>query len=302
MNTPAENNLNTINKANPETGHTSDIQMFDDLSLFIYSIKSETGLNFDVSSLLELNTDFINSSDEFLLLNIKEYGGIRQDNLLFLSKDHAYAFSNDLPSITGTRVFEDILKQPYGKSTVLCLIILNKIQRNHKNKLEELIGITRSLEKVFDSAVYHDITFEFERFSDRLEEFHDLILRLEERDYKEIEIQYIDFDYRVLIAQSQSLQGRCQRRFSMLRDIARDHETEVAMELNRRIEKLNVVLKRLTAITVILMLPTLIASHFGMNFKYMPEIHFPWAYPVVIIVQLMIIFAAVIIFKKMDWL
>ena len=55
-------------------------------------------------------------------------------------------------------------------------------------------------------------------------------------------------------------------RLAMLRDLSRDHELRVTTELNLRIEKLNDVVKRLTAITVILMIPTLIASHFGMNF------------------------------------
>ena len=41
---------------------------------------------------------------------------------------------------------------------------------------------------------------------------------------------------------------------------------------------LNVVVKRLTAFTVILMVPTLIAGIYGMNFHFMPELAWPFGY------------------------
>ncbi len=36
--------------------------------------------------------------------------------------------------------------------------------------------------------------------------------------------------------------------------------------------------KRLTAVTVLIMVPTLIAGVYGMNFKNMPELAWPWGY------------------------
>ena len=41
---------------------------------------------------------------------------------------------------------------------------------------------------------------------------------------------------------------------------------------------LNVIVKRLTAFTVILMIPTLIAGIYGMNFRLMPELLWPFGY------------------------
>jgi len=73
-------------------------------------------------------------------------------------------------------------------------------------------------------------------------------------------------------------------------------------ELNNRIIKLNEVVKRLTAIAVSLLMPTLIAGHFGMNFQFMPELRVSWAYPAVIAGQIAIMVAGIIIFRKIDWL
>ncbi len=42
---------------------------------------------------------------------------------------------------------------------------------------------------------------------------------------------------------------------------------------------LNAIMKRLTAFTVILMVPTLIAGIYGMNFESMPELDWPLGYP-----------------------
>ena len=180
--------------------------------------------------------------------------------------------------------------------------MINQILSNHKQQLETLNRGIRKLEENYNHDEYRALSLEFERFSDRLEEFHDLIIGLQERRYKQVETQYIVFDYRVLIAESLSLQGRARRRLSTLRDLRQDHEMKSTEELNRKIMNLNDVLKKLTSITVILMLPTLIASHFGMNFQFMPELHVRWVYPAVIFAQFVIMGVFFFIFRKIGWL
>ncbi len=66
--------------------------------------------------------------------------------------------------------------------------------------------------------------------------------------------------------------------------------------------KLNDAVKKLTALTVILMLPTLIASHFGMNFAFMPELNLWWAYPAVVVFQIVFMGIGFAIFRKIGWL
>jgi Mg2+ and Co2+ transporter CorA len=172
----------------------------------------------------------------------------------------------------------------------------------HIQQLESLSREIRSLEENFNHEKYRALSLEFERYSDRLEEFHDFILGMQERRFKQVETQYISFDYRVLIAESQSLQARCRRRLNYLKDLRQDHELKSTEELNQKIVKMNDVLKKLTSITVILMLPTLIASHFGMNFLHMPELRIWWVYPLVIAAQFVIMGVFFLIFKKIDWL
>ncbi|WP_339916449.1 magnesium transporter CorA family protein [Yeosuana marina] len=63
---------------------------------------------------------------------------------------------------------------------------------------------------------------------------------------------------------------------------------------------LNVVMKQLTLISIILMIPTLIASIFGMNVP-IPFENSVWALPIIISVSLFLSILGVILFRKRQW-
>jgi len=67
-------------------------------------------------------------------------------------------------------------------------------------------------------------------------------------------------------------------------------------------EKTNRVVTRLTVISSIFLPLTLIASIYGMNFRYMPELRIPWAYPAVLAAMLTIAAAQIIYFRRKGWL
>lgn len=64
----------------------------------------------------------------------------------------------------------------------------------------------------------------------------------------------------------------------------------------------NQIIKLFSVVAVMLMPPTLVASVYGMNFKYMPELDWPWGYPIAL--GLMILSAAVpfLFFRRRGWL
>lgn len=67
-------------------------------------------------------------------------------------------------------------------------------------------------------------------------------------------------------------------------------------------EKTNRVVTRLTVISSIFLPLTLIASIYGMNFRYMPELYINWAYPAVLAGMLAVAVAQVIYFRRKGWL
>jgi len=64
---------------------------------------------------------------------------------------------------------------------------------------------------------------------------------------------------------------------------------------------LNAVMKRLTAFTVVLMVPTLIAGVYGMNFRNMPELRFQYGYFITLGVMVLSIVLIGAYFKARDW-
>jgi magnesium transporter len=64
---------------------------------------------------------------------------------------------------------------------------------------------------------------------------------------------------------------------------------------------LNVIVKRLTSLTVILMVPTLIAGVYGMNFHFMPELTWPFGYVLALGVMAASMVGLAVFFRSRDW-
>ncbi|HUX16594.1 MAG TPA: magnesium/cobalt transporter CorA, partial [Phycisphaerae bacterium] len=75
-------------------------------------------------------------------------------------------------------------------------------------------------------------------------------------------------------------------------------ETYMSVVTNRT----NAVIKVLTIIATVFMPITFIASLYGMNFKFMPEIVWEWGYPATLILMLLITVGMIWFFKRRKWI
>lgn len=66
--------------------------------------------------------------------------------------------------------------------------------------------------------------------------------------------------------------------------------------------RMNNVMKILTVVTSIFIPLTFITSVYGMNFKYMPELNWPWAYPALWGVMILMTVLLLIYFRRQRWL
>ena len=64
---------------------------------------------------------------------------------------------------------------------------------------------------------------------------------------------------------------------------------------------LNVVMKFLASITIIVSLPTLISSFYGMNVK-LPFMDSPWAFLITVALAVVVTLAVALFFARKDWL
>ncbi len=66
--------------------------------------------------------------------------------------------------------------------------------------------------------------------------------------------------------------------------------------------RMNQVMKVLTIIATIFMPLTFLAGIYGMNFRHMPELGWPWGYPLVLVLMFALAGAMIYFFKKRNWL
>jgi magnesium transporter len=66
--------------------------------------------------------------------------------------------------------------------------------------------------------------------------------------------------------------------------------------------RLNAVMRVLTVITTIFMPLSFIASIYGMNFEYMPELRSQWGYPLVLAVMIAVGLGMLVLFRRKRWL
>jgi magnesium transporter len=64
----------------------------------------------------------------------------------------------------------------------------------------------------------------------------------------------------------------------------------------------NKIIKIFSVASVALLPPTLIASIYGMNFQYMPELRLAWGYPLALTLMVASVVAPFIYFRRKGWL
>jgi len=64
----------------------------------------------------------------------------------------------------------------------------------------------------------------------------------------------------------------------------------------------NKIIKTFSIAAVVFLPPTLVASIYGMNFELMPELRWPWGYPMAIVLMIISAIAPYLYFKRKGWL
>lgn len=99
---------------------------------------------------------------------------------------------------------------------------------------------------------------------------------------------------------------------TMQRDVAAlsDHASYLANKITFVLDAMlgvvnleqNNIIKLFSVMAVVLMPPTLIASIYGMNFRHMPELEWPWGYPFALVLMVIAGLLPYLIFKAKKWL
>ena len=222
-------------------------------------------------------------------------------------KDYQYAFALDEKGI----VFID----PSG-------VVSRMLKRIARSKKWKVPCLERFLYDFLELIIMRDLNI-LEKYEKELDEIEDDLLDEETENSlarsNEIrsEIRELKIHYEQLIDLGQEFEENENNffkpeniryfrlfidRVTRLRDIAtslRDYTMQLRDLYHTQMDvKQNRIMTVLTVVSTIFMPLTLITGWFGMNFRYMPELESPWAYPLVIIISVAIIVFSLIYFKK----
>jgi magnesium transporter len=67
-------------------------------------------------------------------------------------------------------------------------------------------------------------------------------------------------------------------------------------------QRTNEVMKVLTIMASIFIPLTFMAGLYGMNFEYLPELHYRWAYPALLGVMAAVVIGMLVYFRRRGWL
>ena len=275
------------------------IRTFSDFNEF-QSAARELGIEVDLQALTVLDTLFFETYKNYLIINARDHSE-NPNNLLILSKENNLFYGQKQFTSKDYKMFRLSLRNPFGESTVLAFLALQEVMNNYSTRFESLHNELDEAEKKLDVDKLDSLSRAFRKLADRLEDFLDLLIKLEDRKFQQVRTNYISYDYDVLLAKTRHLLDRSRNQLGRISGLRNELEIKETRKLNERISNLTLVMKRLTALTVILMIPTIITSHYGMNFPA-PEFQWEYGYLFATVLSLVIMFGVVVFFKKKDWL
>jgi magnesium transporter len=162
---------------------------------------------------------------------------------------------------------------------------------DHMDDLEDKIFVdfrTEALEEIFQ--IKKDLLFLRRSVTPLRDVFNTLIRREQPLFSRETLVYFQDvFDHLIRVADT----------IDVLRDmLSSTMDAYLSMSGNR----MNIVMKRLTSISTILMSVTLIASIYGMNFDYMPELKARFGYVGALLVMVAVGVAIYTYFRRIKWM
>lgn len=241
----------------------------------------------------------------FSAAEIKDSAVVPLDFAFYLTETSLLLVSNDGNSLLAgfiDRMTQDGFTQQYAQLSpqLLLLALLGDVIENNDNDIEE---IERDLEKLEENILDEVLRVHSKQISAAKR----LIMQLKHHvEPLVFMIESMNNNENGLFGKTQlkSLQILVYKANRMLDNtiLLRDYATQVreAFEAEQDINS-NEVMKIFTVVTSIFLPLSLLVGWYGMNFKNMPELTWPYGYPAVIGLSIAVIGVMLMYFKKKRW-
>ncbi len=246
-------------------------------------VETEDEIGINLNFLIQEDDNFLNEPVSFI---IKDKILITQRTHEFRSFSETYRKLRAIKPVDGDDVFLTILETRIDFDADLIETITDKISAISKEMIgnkepnrDLLLKITALQESTI--AIRENIVEKQRILSSLLKS-----KMFPKEDYANM---------RIMIKDIGSLLDHTSFNFERLEFLQNTFLGLVDMEQNR-------VIKIFTVVTVIFMPPTLIASAYGMNFKFMPELEQIWGYPFAILLMILSSASTLYFFRRKKWL
>jgi len=216
----------------------------------------------NIDKVLELDFPFLDKQQKYALLNIPIYQDGRQQNLVLLSKKLVLVYS-DFTLKVYEKHFKDVLKKPYGESTVISFLILKQVLKNYSREFERIRAKMNLLDLDPVLGEIENSGRELRRLTDRCEELVQMIIILKERDIEEFNTSLISFDYEILSAEARYWLERCRSHMYRISSLRTKSEMRSNRELNSTMHRLTIIITFLTITSIVVSVPGTIGAIFG---------------------------------------
>lgn len=237
------------------------MKFYADIEDFKKEVNSlELGINLE--AITNIDFTFFEHNEDYTLIFVPDYDLFNPENILIIAKKNVYLYSTKKFN-NFEKNFKEALKKPYGESTVVALMLLRTILKNYSHQFEKIRQELNSLDVDPILEKVEECGRSLRRLTDRFEELLQLIIVLKERDIKEFNTSYINFDYDMLNAESRYWLERCRSHVYRISSLRTKYEMKSNRELNATITRLTVIMTFLSIIGIVVSVPGTIGAVFG---------------------------------------
>ncbi len=236
-------------------------KIFTNFNDFNREVK-DSGLKINLKELTLLDYNFLQTYDEFTIINIRDYDK-EPNNLIVLSLKKVLVYVGKDVINGNLRQFSNVLNKKHGESTAITFLILDAVLTNYTAEFENIRKNLIELEQNLDIDRIEEDGRRLRRLIDRLEDFVDIIIKLEERKLAEFDSKLISYDYNILTSEAKYWLERCRSNMYRITSLRTKCDVKSNSELSERITKLTVIMTFLMIASIVVAIPGTIGAIFG---------------------------------------
>ncbi len=305
-------NLNEIfSQIEPDKVNWININNLHDVSII-----EQLGVKFDLHNLVledVLNTEHlpkIENFDDYIFFTLKmlvvnsEDKHIEHEHLSFIiGKNYILSFQEkkgDIFNLIRERIFEGKGKARIRKSDFLFYLLIDKIVDNYFVVIENIREKIENLEDELINNPSGNLINEIHAQKKQLVFIQKSIFPLREALHRLMK-EESKLIHKTTLTYLNDVYDHVLHLIEVYNSSREMTKSLIDLNLSNMNTNMNNVMKTLTVVASIFIPLTFLAGIYGMNFEYMPELKLQWAYPVLLIIMVVIGLGMFVYMKRKKW-